>query len=205
MSYLLTGTIIISILHALIPSHWLPLIVISKTQKWTVRETLRITFYLGASHILGTILLGLLLIVTGTLLNKHLETFFVYFSPVILIILGLYFIYRHHTHHHFHLDDQVIHPSNNKRQLILALSFYMLISPCFEVEAYFFAASPYGLTFFFWLAGIYAVFSLAGMMIWVYLALKGLDRFNWHRLEHNAGLITGITIVLSGILGFFLH
>jgi hypothetical protein len=41
------------------------------------------------------------------------------------------------------------------------------------------------------------------MLLWVWLVLGGLKRLDWHKLEHNAGLITGVTMVISGLLLYF--
>jgi hypothetical protein len=41
------------------------------------------------------------------------------------------------------------------------------------------------------------------MLIWVRLALGGLQKLNWHRWEHSAGLVTGFTLVASGVALFF--
>jgi hypothetical protein len=43
------------------------------------------------------------------------------------------------------------------------------------------------------------------MVVWVWLAQHGLHRLNWHRWEHNAGIITGITLVVSGIISGIYH
>ena len=42
------------------------------------------------------------------------------------------------------------------------------------------------------------------MLLWVFLAMRGLKKLDWHALEHNAGLITGVTLILAGILLFLL-
>ena len=52
---------------------------------------------------------------------------------------------------------------------------------------------------------LYTIVSVLGITFWVYLAQKGLHRFNWHRLEHNAGLVSGGILILTGIISFFTH
>ena len=41
---LLTATIILSIIHALIPNHWLPLVAVAKAEKWEVKELMLVGF-----------------------------------------------------------------------------------------------------------------------------------------------------------------
>jgi cytosine/uracil/thiamine/allantoin permease len=80
----------------------------------------------------------------------------------------------------------------------------MFFSPCLEVEAYFLAA---GVDSFRWtvlLSGIYFFVTLLGMLIWVTIAYHGLNKFNWHALEHKTGIIAGVTLITSGIVSFFL-
>jgi hypothetical protein len=43
------------------------------------------------------------------------------------------------------------------------------------------------------------------MVIWVTIAYHGLNKFNWHALEHKAGIIAGVTLIASGIISFFLN
>jgi nickel/cobalt transporter (NicO) family protein len=42
------------------------------------------------------------------------------------------------------------------------------------------------------------------MLIWVNLVLHGLRQLDWHRWEHNAGIITGVALILTA-LSMFLH
>jgi nickel/cobalt transporter (NicO) family protein len=203
MNSILLSTITVSILHAMIPSHWLPLLTIAKTNKWTKQETLWVTFYMGAAHVLSTILLGAVLAFIGIKINHlHAETFEL-IAPIALIIMGLFFIYRHYTHHHFHIDANANVVSKSK--IIVSLVSLMFISPCLEVETFFFAAAPYGINYVLLLALLYGVISIIGMLLWMYIALTGLKKLNWHKIEHNAGLFTGFVLILCGILTFFIH
>ncbi len=81
----------------------------------------------------------------------------------------------------------------------------MFFSPCFEIEAYFLVAGAEGWWLVAILAALYTIVTVSGMVIWVRLAYRGLLKMNWHSLEHNAGIITGVTLILSGILQFLLH
>lgn len=41
------------------------------------------------------------------------------------------------------------------------------------------------------IALLYSVVSISGMLLWIRFAYKGLLKLNWHKWEHNAGLISG--------------
>jgi putative Mn2+ efflux pump MntP len=203
MYNIIIGSLLISLLHAVIPNHWLPVLAIGKKEGWSLAETSRITFIAGMAHVLSTIIIGLLLGLIGKELTEHIEHFTRIIAPSVLILIGLYFIRQHYAHHHFHVDQQQI-KKKTKRSIILALVIAMFLSPCMEIEAFFLLA---GTKSWYLLAGIalmYSIISIAGMLIWVRIVYKGLLKFNWHKWEHNAGIITGLVLIITGILSFFI-
>ncbi|MEO7982596.1 MAG: hypothetical protein ABI688_00815 [Bacteroidota bacterium] len=203
MYNIIIGSLLISLLHAVIPNHWLPVLVIGRKESWGLGETSRVTFIAGMAHVISTIIIGLLLGIIGSELTQHIEHFTRYIAPSILILMGFYFIRQHYTHHHFHVDQQQI-KKKTKKSIILSLVIAMFLSPCMEIEAYFLLA---GTKSWYLLAGIalmYIVISIAGMLIWIRIAYKGLLKLNWHKWEHNAGIITGAILIITGILSFFI-
>ncbi len=204
METLIIGIIIISLLHAIIPSHWLPVLTLSKTQKWSDKETLKITFLLGLAHVISTVILGAIISLLSFQLDKFFEHVFNIVAPVSLIILGIIFIHRHHKHQHFHIDQNQI-KQKTKKQIIISLMLVMFFSPCLEVEGYFLLGGKHGLAMVLLLSSIYIVFSIIGMVLWMKIALAGTGKLNWHKIEHNAGLITGIVLIITGILSFFIN
>lgn len=205
MISIFSGTLLISILHALIPSHWLPITALSHTHKWTKKETLLATFYLGLSHVASTLLLGLIFFFLGKQFEKNYGHYFDLFAPIGLIIIGIIFIYRHHTHHHFHIDEKEAINKKSKLQIIGSLMLLMFLSPCLEIEVYFLLAGKYHFLFIITLAFTYAILTIGGMLLWVNVALQGLKHANWHKIEHNAGLFTGIILIVTGIFTYFVH
>lgn len=195
---LLAGSALLSFFHALIPSHWLPILAVSKHEHWSLGKTLRTTLLIGMAHVLSTVLLGLIVAGAGASLSGGLEHFSHWIAPVMLIVMGAYYVYQHYYHHHFHLQQQ-----RSNWGIVASLALSMFFSPCLEVEGYFLAAGPYGWPFVLKIALVYSITSVAGMMVWMYLAFHGLRKLDWHALEHNAGLITGILLISSGIMLFF--
>jgi nickel/cobalt transporter (NicO) family protein len=200
MITLLVGSALLSIFHALIPSHWLPVLAIGRKQGWSGGKVLWVTVIAGSAHVVSTILLGSVFAAFGGALADRAETFTHWITPAMLIVWGGYYIWAHYFHHHFHLHEQ-----KNGYGVIGSLVLAMFFSPCLEIEGYFLAAGPYGWGFVSLLALVYGLLSVSGMIVWVWLAQHGLHRLNWHAWEHNAGIITGLTLVLSGILSFVFH
>lgn len=204
MVSILAGSIIISLLHALIPNHWLPVLVIGRKEGWSLAETSRITFISGLSHVISTVIIGIMLGLIGDELAEHLDHFTHVIAPSILILLGLYFTRQHYKHRHFHVDKEKLE-KKTKASIITALVIAMFLSPCMEIEAYFLLAGTKGWYMMALIAIMYSVITIAGMLIWVRIVYKGLLKLNWHKWEHNAGIITGLTLVITGIISFFIQ
>lgn len=204
MFSIIAGSIILSLLHATIPNHWLPVIAIGKKEKWSVQEVTQITFISAIAHGLSTVIIGIILALIGAQIANNIEYFSKFVAPVILILLGVIFIYRHHNHQHFHMDEN-IKKKHSKKKIIVALVLAMFLSPCMEIEAYFLLAGAQAKWLIWFIAALYLIITTIGMVLLVRFAYLGILKLNWHSLEHNAGIITGITLVATGILAFFIH
>lgn len=204
MYSIIAGSIILSLLHATIPNHWLPVIAIGKKEKWSLKEVTQITFISAVAHGLSTVIIGVILALIGAQIADNIEYFSRFIAPAILILLGVLFIYRHHNHQHFHLDEN-IKKRHSKTKIIIALVLAMFLSPCMEIEAYFLLAGAQARWLIWFIAALYLFITTLGMVLLVRFAYLGILKLNWHTLEHNAGIITGITLVATGILAFFIH
>jgi putative Mn2+ efflux pump MntP len=205
MIQLLVSSAILSILHSLIPNHWLPVLAIGKKESWSLRKTTYITFIAGSAHALSTILIGLVISFLGVTLGKTVEVFTHWMGPAILVIMGLFFIWQHYRHHHFHLHEVKHREESSQIKVIFFLALAMFFSPCLEIEALYLVAGGIGWGAVAMMSVLYLVISVSGMVIWVHFAYRGLQKFDFHAIEHNAGIITGGILVITGLIFFFFH
>jgi chromate transport protein ChrA len=203
MISIITGSLVISLLHAIIPNHWLPVIAIGKKENWTTSEVVGVTFTCAIAHGLSTVMIGILLGYLGSKLSENILSFTGVIAPLILICIGIIFIYRHHRHKHFHIDEGITQ-KKSKTAIVAALVTAMFFSPCLEIEAYFLLAGVYAQWLIWLIALLYLVITTTGMVLLVWFAYRRILKLNWHLLEHNAGIITGITLVVTGIISFFM-
>ncbi|TFZ61767.1 hypothetical protein E4631_25715, partial [Hymenobacter sp. UV11] len=59
MLQLLTGALLLSLLHAAIPNHWAPVLAVARAERWPLRRAVGVTAVAGLAHVLSTVLLGL--------------------------------------------------------------------------------------------------------------------------------------------------
>lgn len=202
MYSIIIGSILLSVLHAAIPNHWLPIIAIGKKEQWTTSEVMKVTVSAALAHALSTIVIGVLLGLLSKEVAGRISIFTHFIAPAIFIILGLLFIYKQHTHNHLHLHETV--KRSSKKRIVIALVAAMFFSPCMEIEAYFLLAGTQSIWLVALIAFLYLCITTMGMAVVVWFAYKGLLKINQHSMEHNAGIITGITLIITGIISFFI-
>jgi nickel/cobalt transporter (NicO) family protein len=212
MIRVILGGLLLSITHALIPNHWFPIATVSVTEKWLRAETIRITALIGFLHTLSTIVIGIIIGFVGYKLGDEIELIASIYAPTILIGLGLIFIIRnfkkstHHTHCHINPDEISKASKKSRTAIITALGTMMFFSPCIEIEAYYFSISDTGWLGIITLSAIYLIVTVLVMVIVVDLGRKSLDYLNkkLHFLEHYEKAISGIILILLGIISLFI-
>lgn len=205
------GSVLLSLVHALIPNHWLPLVAIAREQRWSKRDTMVFTTFVGAAHVAGTVLLGMAIGFFGASISKSHELVAALLGPLILISLGGVFIFRglRHSrrcnHHKVHLlaGDDESPEKHSHWGLIFSLSLSMFLSPCLEIEAYYLGASVLGLQAVFLVSVTFFVVTILSMGVLVFLAMHGLQKLNWPLLDHHGKTITGSVLVILGVISAF--
>jgi hypothetical protein len=204
------GSLVLSLIHALIPNHWIPLIAISKTEKWTQRQALLATTITGFAHTFSTILIGVAVGLVGYKLSSSYSMISTIAAPSILFGLGVIYLILdirgvlYHSHSHEHNALSTTKTGKSRWTAILtSLSVAMFLTPCFEIEAYYFQAGVIGWMGIFIVSTVYLLVTLIVMLLLVHLGLKGVKTMNTQFLEHHEKGVTGIVLVALGLLAYF--
>jgi nickel/cobalt transporter (NicO) family protein len=206
MLQIFAGSLLLSLIHALIPNHWLPIIAISRTEKWTRGQALSATVITGVAHTLSTIIIGVVVGLIGYKLSSIYSVISDKVAPLILVVLGIIYIIfdqrGHHHHDHEPGAKKMITGENHSRRfaILTSLSVAMFLTPCIEVEAYYFQAGTIGWTGIFTVSAVYLITTVFVMLLLVSLGLKGIRSFRSHFLEHHEKMITGSVLIILGIL-----
>jgi putative Mn2+ efflux pump MntP len=205
MFSVIAGTILLAIVHALIPNHWLPLVAVARAEQWKPKEVTVITLLAALAHVVGTVALGIVLGVIGKELQETYGNTIYVVSSVLLIVFGLIYYTVNLPHHHHSGSKDVAAYKRSKRRWILIFIVMMFLSPCLEVESLFLSAGAYGMGLVTVLSIVYAIVSISGILLLVNLGYKGVNLLSAHFIEHNEKRISGIVLILVGIISFFLH
>lgn len=210
---LLIGSILLGSVHAAIPNHWLPVVLIGRAEGWSERETLGVVALSGFFHTLSTVVLGIVIGAIGMEVSERLEDQTRLITSLLLVFMGLIYFAMHDANAgspdrpHAHVPSGLA--GRSKATIIMTLSVAMLFSPCLEVETFFFTAGTLGWSAIITLSVAYTVVTIACMVGLTAVTYRGLARVNWpgvdsHWLDHNEKRITGGILIALGILIFFI-
>jgi len=210
MLQILIGSLILSVTHALIPNHWFPLVAVSRSEKWSRTESLKVTAITGGMHTVSTIAIGILIGFIGFKLSSTIEMITNIIAPLLLIVLGIifiimFFVNPHHSHEH-HGEIEVLEKSKKKSKfaIIATLGTLMFFSPCIEIEVYYFTVGKYGWAGILTLSIVYLFVTVVELVILVDIGRKSLEKLNTklHFIDHYERIIMGSVLI---VLGLFIH
>lgn len=204
---LVTG-LFISALHSVIPTHWLPFVMASRTQKWTWTKTLSILIIAGSGHIIMTTLLGAAIFSLGLGVYHQVQTYFILIASLSIFSYGVFQIYKHrkgqrhthcdHTHEHHHTDELKLKSGDG--WAILSLLSLLTFSPCESFLPVYLSAVSYGWKGFVYLSIVLACGTLITMISFTWLSAKTIAKFELDWLEDNERLVTGIGLIILSVL-----
>jgi nickel/cobalt exporter len=131
----------VAFLHAALPTHWLPFVLVGRAQKWSTGRTLGVTLLAGLGHVGLTILLGLAVVAAGLVAQPHLGDSFHWIVGGLMAAIGVFYLVKG-RHRHASLDTSRKFTSD--RAAITALVVLLTLSPCEAFLPYYLAAMEHG-------------------------------------------------------------
>lgn len=203
----LFGALVLSVVHAPMPNHWIPIVLVSKAENWTRGETLGATALVAIPHTISTISVGAVLGLIGHELSSTYELIMRFSAPMILVVLGLTYLFldfkfkfKDPSQHHAQIiETEGARTKKSKLALISSLGIALFLSPCVAIGAYCFTAGTFGWIGIPLVLAIYAGVTVLGMVLMVNLGLKAVAKIKWQFLERHEKIVTGIVLIILGI------
>ena len=226
----------VAFLHAAIPTHWLPFVLTGRVQKWTRSKTLLITALAGCGHVLFTAVLGFLIAWGGMTLSDKIGNTFPLIAGGALLLFGLYYVIQQlrgkshghahlvgghshgeHDHGHHELDHEhssdcgyaretTPPPRKSDWAAIASLLALLTFSPCEGFLPVYVSGVRYGWGGFFMLTLILSVATVAGMVLFTWLTLAGIEKLNLKFVEkYESGVMGGMLCLLGLLIMIFEH
>jgi nickel/cobalt transporter (NicO) family protein len=213
-----------AVIHALIPDHWLPFVLMARSQRWSERRTAVLTGLAGSLHVLMSILVGVLAIALGSVsvqgLAQRTGRSLDFLAGALLVFFGVaYGFLAHrrearahgrqgltagpaeghdetsHVHVHGHLLERWFHGALTGGALVLIIG----MSPCSLLVPILFAASAEGPAAIV-AAALGFMLCTIGTMVGVALfATRGMKRLEWPLFTRYGDLASGALVAMIGL------
>lgn len=206
---LFIGSLILSLIHIVLPNHWMPVVIMGRSQGWQKSKISQIAVLTGFSHSVSTLIIGIAVGMLGIQLTETSLEVMKIIAPAVILVFGIiYFLLgiyqnRNNTHHHNHIEfDNALNKTGVAA--IFSLSVAMFFSPCIEIESYFFNASFAGWKGIAVVSITYFVVTILGISLMVEFGRRGLESIKFHFLEHYEKHILGVILILMAISFYYL-
>lgn len=185
----------VAFLHAALPTHWLPFVLVARSREWSMRKTLGITALAGVGHVVVTVLLGVGLTALGLVIRPQLGAVFPYVVGGLLIGIGVLQVLRHRHAHEAKTPDRRLSDGG----AALALVALLALSPSEAFLPLFLANIEHGWAGFALLSAVLAAATILGMLLFTGLTAAGAARLNLGALERYEGAILGVALCALGL------
>lgn len=219
----LAGTgLAVAFIHAAIPTHWLPFVVVARAQGWSRGRALMMVTLCSGGHVLMTTALGMALAWFGLRISERWGDLYPLLAGGALIVLGALILIRHwrgwthghgeliegHCHHHGHGHSHIppIPPARTSDWAAVGSLFAMLtVSPCEGFLPVYLSAVQFGWGGVTLLSVILAAGTWAAMLLFTWLTLLGVERVRFKWLEKCEAPVLGGLLIGCGLLFIFVE
>ncbi len=204
ITLVLAGGGMLSLFHALNPAQWSDVASISIADRWTDKETVLFGSLIAFLQSFSTIAIGLIVGLAGYRLASVHPSLSLRLATAAFLLAGflswIVFLSRSREGEEAPAETA----GGSKREVVLSLAFAMFLSPCLEIEVFFFYAGISGLLAVAALAGLYFLVSIIAMLIALKTARGNSGRDKFRFLQRYEVFINGLILILSGII-LFMH
>ncbi len=227
LSILLVSTVAISFIHVIIgPDHYLPFILLGKSNQWSMKKTIGIAIVCGLGHVLSSVVIGLIGIALGAAvanlegvesIRGEIASWSLIAFGIVYALWGLYHARKHphHTHTHAHFNGSAhehdhthenghhhLHIDEKKKQTTFWTIFIIFVlGPCEPmIPLVMYPAIYYDWLGILFVTLIFSSITIGTMLVFVALGVYGFKKLDFHRLERYAHFLAGTIIAVSGLL-----
>lgn len=192
--------------HSLIPAHWFPLLLIAKTRQWNVQQVAWGALVASLGHILTSVGIALLIIFLNQAFLKEYAEAIEHYSGLAIAFFGLLyaiqaFFFHRRCHGHEHHGPDVPRSAVNPYPFLFSVG----LAPCVAELPIMISISPYGVGPLFLCIAVFSLGVFLAFFTASVVSLKSvINRLHHPWLEHYGDVITGLGMVIVGVLFYFI-
>lgn len=198
----------VAVLHASLPTHWLPFVAVARANHWSKGKTIAVTAIASIGHTLSTLALGSLIVAFGIKFHEGAERYYHFISGGILLSFGIFYLFRSKKAHHHgegcshglrHVTAEPVNKLSD-RAAIVSLILILTTSPCEAFLPIYLSGVSFGWWGFLVLSFTLVTATLVGMVSLTMLAFAGWTKVGFSKIEKHEQKIVAILLIVVGIL-----
>lgn len=195
---LVGGGLITALLHAALPTHWLPFVLVARAQGWSAARLSFVTGLAALAHIASTALVGLLIVGAGLALESWVQGLAPRLAAACLAVFGLYYLMRAARQPALAGAAATLQAAPGParhRTAALGLIGLLAISPGEVLLPLYLTAADQGAWVIAALTGALALGTLVGMVGLVLIARAGAEALRLERWARYERAILGVALL----------
>ena len=223
LTYLLSTALFIGTIHTLIGvDHYLPFVVLSRANNWSLKKTSGIVFICGLGHVLSSVVLGFVgLAISSSLtslvgiedMRGTIATYFIIAFGLGYTVYALHNLYKNKPHTHLVDGHEITHDHHDissvedhiqdkkKSNVIWGLFILFVLGPCEPlIPLLMYPASTLNVFALVSVTSVFAISTISMMLGLTILGIKGLDFVKVKSLEKYGETLAGLAITICGVL-----
>lgn len=199
---LLGAGFVTAFLHAALPTHWLPFVLVGRGQRWTLTQVLGAVTAAGLAHIVTTAVVGALIVAAGLVLNQWVSGVLPALSAGLLFLFGVFYLSRALLRPALMAGGPAValsEPAVSHAAAFWGLVAMMAISPGEVLLPIYLSQATAGPLVLVGLTAAFAVGTVMGMALFTLLARAGWSMLRLERWARYEGVILGLALILLGL------
>jgi hypothetical protein len=200
---LLGGGFTAAFLHAALPTHWLPFVLVARAQRWGLGQMLAAVVVAGFAHIVTTAVAGSLIVAAGLALNQWVAGLLPHLSAALLFLFGAFYLAKSSLRRPQLASgpqSELTEPGVSDRAAFLGLVAIMALSPGEVLLPIYLSAADEGLTLLALLTVCFLLGTLAGMVLLTLAVRAGASVLKVERWARYEGAVLGVALIILGLL-----
>jgi len=190
-------------LHAALPTHWLPFVLVGRGQRWSLSQVLTAVAAAGLAHIAVTALAGALIVAAGMAMDQWMAGLLPNLSAALLFLFGLFYLGRALWRQPVMGGGPALElsePTVSHAAAFWGLVAMMAVSPGEVLLPIYLSQATEGLLALGGLTLAFAAGTVLGMALFTLLARAGWSVLRLERWARYEGVILGLALISISLL-----
>lgn len=192
-----------ALLHAALPTHWLPFVLVGRAQRWTTARVLGAVTVAGLAHIVTTAAVGGVIVAAGLAMDPWLAGQLPNLAAILLFGFGAFYLSRALIRRPVPAGGpplELAEPGVSNAAAFWGLVAMMAVSPGEVLLPIYLSQASAGLAVLAGLTLVFAAGTVAGMAGFTLLARAGWSILRLERWARYEGAVLGLALIVIGLL-----